>query len=119
MSLSSFKFLFIFLIVPCLLSAQTKGATPTAAIRTKETVISNTFAVVVGISDYQDPAIPDLKYADKDAEAFAQFLRSDAGGKLDGEHLKLLLNSNASMAQLGNALDLLLENEADKMFKKN
>lgn len=118
MSLSSFKFLFIFFIVPCLLSAQTKGATPTASIRTKETVISNTFAVVVGISDYQDPAIPDLKYADKDAEAFAQFLRSDAGGKLDSDHLKLLLNSNASMAQLGNALDWLLEKatENDKVI---
>ncbi|HRG69917.1 MAG TPA: hypothetical protein PLS73_13795, partial [Saprospiraceae bacterium] len=45
------------------------------------------YAVVVGISDYQDPAIPDLRFADKDAEAFANYLRSDAGGKLDGDHL--------------------------------
>ena len=29
---------------------------------------SSTYALVIGISDYQVPDIPDLKYADKDAE---------------------------------------------------
>ena len=54
------------------------------------------------------PAYPDLRFADKDAEAFANYLRSDAGGKLDGDHLKVLINSNATMAQF-NALDWLWE----------
>ncbi|MBK9017577.1 MAG: caspase family protein [Saprospiraceae bacterium] len=49
---------------------------------------TTTRAVVVGISDYQDKDIPDLRFADKDAEAFANFLRSPAGGSLDGDHLK-------------------------------
>ena len=35
-----------------------------------------TRAVVVGISDYQDVGIPDLRFADRDAQAFANFLRS-------------------------------------------
>ncbi len=35
---------------------------------------NSTYAVVVGISDYQDEDIPDLRFADKDAEAFATFL---------------------------------------------
>jgi tetratricopeptide (TPR) repeat protein len=68
-----------------------------------------TYAVVVGISDYQDPGIPDLRFADKDAEAFANYLRSNAGGKLDNDHLKLLINQQATMAQFANALDWLWE----------
>jgi tetratricopeptide (TPR) repeat protein len=70
---------------------------------------TTTRAVVVGISDYQDKDIPDLRFADRDAEAFANFLRSPAGGSLDGDHLKLLLNSGATLGQLAAALDWLLE----------
>ncbi len=90
------------------LSAQSKGVSP--ATTNNQQLTSKFYAVVVGISDYQDPAIPDLKYADKDAEAFANFLRSQAGGKLDADHLKVLINSNATMAQFANALDWLIEN---------
>ena len=52
-----------------------KGAPPINA-NEKPLEIKNTYAVVVGISDYQDPGIPDLRFADKDAEAFANYLRS-------------------------------------------
>jgi len=68
-----------------------------------------TRAVVIGISDYQDPQIPDLRFADRDAEAFANFLRSPAGGSLDGDHLKALLNSEATVAQFDAALGWLLD----------
>jgi uncharacterized caspase-like protein len=68
-----------------------------------------TYAVVVGISDYQDPGIPDLRFADKDAEAFANYLRSNAGGSLDADHLKVLLNEKATVAQFAIALDWLME----------
>ena len=67
------------------------------------------YAVVVGISDYQDPDIPDLRFADKDAEAFANYLRSPAGGTLDADHLKLLTNEKATMAQFAKSLDWLWE----------
>ncbi len=87
--------------------AQTKGV---SAIQAKGQEGSHaSYAVVVGISDYQDKDIPDLKYAHKDAEAFANFLRSAAGGSLDGDHLRLLTNKEATMAQLASALDWLLE----------
>jgi tetratricopeptide (TPR) repeat protein len=79
---------------------------------------SSTYAVVVGISDYQDASIPDLKFADKDAEAFAAYLRSNAGGNLDNDHLKVLINQQATMAQFGIALDWLMENakEGDRVI---
>jgi tetratricopeptide (TPR) repeat protein len=72
-----------------------------------------TYAVVVGISDYQDEQIPDLRFADKDAEAFASFLRSPAGGSLDNDHLKVLINEQATQAQFGAALDWLWEVAAE------
>ena len=38
------------------------------------------YAVVVGISDYAHMGIRDLKYAHRDAQAFAAFLQSNQGG---------------------------------------
>ena len=95
-----------------------KGIAPLKVVSNQSSVTSNTYAVVVGISDYQDPGIPDLRFADKDAEAFAAFLSSKAGGSLDQDHLKLLLNKQASMAQFANALDWLMESakEGDKVI---
>jgi uncharacterized caspase-like protein len=37
-------------------------------------------ALVIGVSRYDDPAFPDLAYADDDAEAVAELLSSKAGG---------------------------------------
>lgn len=101
-------FVFItFIFLHSFVLAQQKGAHSIPAQNPTEA--GNTYAVVVGISDYQDPAIPDLRFADKDAEAFAKFLRSKAGGSLDEDHLKMLINSEATMAQFANALDWLWE----------
>jgi len=96
------------LVLPFLLSAQNeKSITPLPdAALAKE---GQTYAVVVGISDYQNPAIPKLSYADKDAESFANFLRSPGGGTLDEDHLQVLLNSDATMAQCAIAFDWLRE----------
>ncbi len=68
-----------------------------------------TYAVVVGISDYQDEDIPDLRFADKDALAFATFLQSPAGGSLDEDHLKVLTNDAATSGQFASALYWLMD----------
>ncbi len=101
----------IYLFLICFgLQAQQKGAKPILATRDSRLETQTTYAVVVGISDYQEKEIPDLRYADKDAEAFANFLRSNAGGRLDNDHLKVLINEQATMAQFAINLDWLLEN---------
>lgn len=109
------KYYVIFLLSPFLIFSQNfpaktgfKGASPLTNIQ-PPIILNNTYAVVVGISDYQDPAIPDLRFADKDSEAFANYLRSNAGGKLDNDHLKVLINKEATMAQFATALDWLWE----------
>jgi pentatricopeptide repeat protein len=70
---------------------------------------STTRAVVVGISDYFDGKIPDLRFADKDAEAFAAYLQSPAGGSLGNEQIILLTNAKATTAQFSAGLDWLIE----------
>jgi len=81
------KYIVIFLLLPFLAFSQSlpteKAGKPTSPVGrgvspiTKDprmssgpTAPKNTYAVVVGISDYQDKDIPDLRFADKDAEAF-------------------------------------------------
>ena len=89
--------------------AQIKGATPITNFSGHSSGDRNTYAVVVGISDYQDKEIPDLRFADKDAEAFANFLRSPAGGALDGDHIQVLTNTQATAGRIAEALDALIE----------
>jgi len=111
------KYLSTLLIVLLTVSlfGQEKGITP---ILKTDVVNGNTYAVVVGISDYQDDGIPDLNYADDDALAFAGFLQSAAGGSLDEDHLKVLINEEATVAQFAIALDWLWEivKENDKVI---
>ncbi|MBK8566587.1 MAG: tetratricopeptide repeat protein [Saprospiraceae bacterium] len=85
-----------------------KGASP---LNPQSTIANpqSTRAVVVGISNYQDKDIPDLRFADRDAEAFANYLRSPAGGSLDGDHLKVLTNQQATAGRIAEALDGLIE----------
>ena len=53
------------------------------------------YALVVGISNYNDPAIPRLNVADNDAKAFAEFIgtQKEVFKKI---HLKLLVNEQAT-----------------------
>jgi tetratricopeptide (TPR) repeat protein len=69
-----------------------------------------TRAVVVGVSNYQDPEVPDLKFARRDAEAFAAFLQSASGGKLEPDRIRLLTDEQATAARFAAALDWLWEN---------
>jgi tetratricopeptide (TPR) repeat protein len=88
--------------------ATTKSIVPISTDAPARTDVA-TWAVVIGISDYQDPDIPDLRFADADAEAFAAYLQSPAGGSLDQAHLTLLINEQATAGRVANALESLLE----------
>lgn len=63
-----------------------KGASITS--RTDSSKIGNTWAVIVGISKYQN--VPGLNYADKDALAFYDYLVNKKG--VDSAHVQLLIN---------------------------
>ncbi len=70
---------------------------------------TTTRAVVVGISDYQDEKIPDLRFADRDAEAFVAWLESPAGGNVPMQNIHLITNQKATGGAVNMELWWLLQ----------
>ncbi|TNE48180.1 MAG: tetratricopeptide repeat protein, partial [Bacteroidetes bacterium] len=107
----------LLLLVLPLFSQEQKGVTPlgsgvkTRTDTTRSDVVRPgvTRAVVIGISDYQDPRIPDLKYADRDADEFARFLHDKAGGNLPAENIRVLQNEHATIGQVSAAFGWLVD----------
>ncbi len=68
------------------------------------------YAVVVGISKYENlNEDAQLEYAANDAEVFADYLGSTAGGSVPAGHIKLLLNKDATYSNIYDALKWLLD----------
>lgn len=67
------------------------------------------WAVVVGVSNYKylSPE-QQLKFAHRDAQAFAEFLKSPNGGGFPASQLKLLINQDASISSIRSALGTTL-----------
>ena len=74
------------------------------------------YAVVVGISDYKDPKIPDLKYADADAQSFCDFITSPIGGGFLKENVLLLKNEQATLKNVKIAVTNFLKKAIDTDF---
>ncbi len=74
------------------------------------------FAVIVGVSDYkfQDAGLKNLSYADDDAQAIGDFLKTPSGGAFSSADIKILLNQDASLAAVRAAL-----NDTFKRAKSN
>jgi tetratricopeptide (TPR) repeat protein len=65
-----------------------------------------TYALLIGISKYKaDPLVQPLQYADKDAETFADLLKTPVGGKLNElDAIKLITNEQATRAGIDDAV---------------
>lgn len=74
------------------------------------------YAVIVGISDYLDPKIPDLKYADADAQAFYDFITSPLGGSFEKKNVRLLKNDQATLKNVKQAITNFLKQATDADF---
>src|ERR1700735_3969924 len=98
-------FFFQLLLINGLLAQADKKAVSNS---TRQISSGKTWAVIVGISKYKN--IPGLLYADKDAQAFYNYLvNMDGGPRLDGSKVKLLLNEDALSTEIYGALDWLRE----------
>ncbi len=71
--------------------------------------IDERWAVVIGIGEYDDGLIPDLEYADDDARAIHDFLRSDAAGPFEEDHILLLTDEQATGAAMREAMFVFLQ----------
>lgn len=80
--------------------------------------ITNTYAIVVGISQYENRSIPALQYADRDAQQFTEFLQSPSGGNVPAKNIRLLINEQATFAAIYNAMYALLDEvgKNDRVF---
>ncbi len=67
-----------------------------------------TYAVIVGISDYAlgQPGKGDLNFADDDARLFANMLQSPAGGSVPAANIMLLTEKQATRANIIKAMTL-------------
>lgn len=74
------------------------------------------YAVVVGISDYKDTKIADLKYADADAQSFYNFITSPIGGSFQKENVLLLKNEQATLKNVKIAITNFLGKAGDDDF---
>jgi tetratricopeptide (TPR) repeat protein len=67
---------------------------------------------VIGISQYKE--VTSLKYSDRDAKVFAQYLTSKTGMGLDSTHVFVFLNEKATLNNIGNTLSEIMT----KQYKK-
>ena len=94
--------LFIFILyAACHLSAYTQIPGNTGQNKNSP---GKVYALVVGISSYLQKDIPQLQFANRDAEEFSKFLRSKAGGSVPEENISLLTDTAATTGAVYDAL---------------
>jgi len=71
--------------------------------------VSQHWAVIVGVSDYHDSRIPSLRYAATDAQSFYNWLASPDGGRYPPSRIKLLVNEEATVSNMKEALFVWLK----------
>src|SRR5579862_8632799 len=75
--------------------AQIKGGKVVNTLVQKPST-GESYAIIFGVSNY--PGLPPLKYADKDAELFRDFLETPAGGNTKPENIFYRTNEKAKWA---------------------
>ncbi len=73
-----------------------------SASNSKDRPIRDKWAVVVGVSKFQDPTIPKLQYPAKDARDFYNFLITKANFRPD--HVRLLLDEKATKKRINSEI---------------
>ena len=99
-------------------SAQTANIKGLSVVQstTEQKPTGKTYALVVGISKYKSNEIPSLQFADKDANAFANYLVASG---VDSANITLLTNENATYFNVMSELNSICTEKAkqgDKVF---
>jgi len=68
---------------------------------------SNKWAIVVGVSQFADPAISPVSYSDDDAVAMYQYLTDPDYGRFVKDQVFLMLDSDATTLRIKNAVDII------------
>src|ERR1700722_14941486 len=93
----------IFALIAALV-ANIPGAQAVSKADLSPGAVGDKWAVVIGIADFSDPGVPKLKYSSKDAKDFYDYLTSDAGGHFQRDHVRLLLDADATKVNIMDTL---------------
>src|SRR5436190_11458475 len=99
--------LLFFFVLSVQLSAQVDNRGTTITNHSDSGATGNTYAIIIGISNYKN--VSPLQYADRDAQAFFNFLQSDAGGKIPGGNIEPFINENATRTNIGDAISEIVK----------
>ena len=76
-------------------------------------VVGKTYALVIGISEYPRLHVDEqLRFAHRDAEMFAAYLKSEKGGQLPEEQILLLTNRQATLGAIRTGIATFLRKHA-------
>ena len=81
-------------------STQNQSAAPSKVQQALANFKGDKWAVVIGVSRFSDGSIPQLKYSAKDAQDFYDYLTDPNHGHFAKDHVKLLLNEDASKVNI-------------------
>ncbi len=79
-----------------------------------EQSLENRYGLVIGISKYQDKRISELKYTHADAEEFSKLLTDPKKVGLNKENVRVLLDENATLSRIKEAIVNWLVKKADE-----
>jgi len=86
--------------------------------KTKDTIIDinrgNYYAVVIGIEKYKDDRIPKLRYTTLDAQSFYNMLIDPQYGGFPKNHVKLIINEEATYSHIKSTIGTWLRRNAGK-----
>ncbi len=94
MPLRSLSLICLVLIIPIIIFSQDIKSSIRGTTSTQAQPIGETYAIIVGVSKYKH--ITPLLYASKDALMFKNFLLSPAGGNVDSNNIRMLLDSEVT-----------------------
>ena len=74
-----------------------------------------TYAVVIGISQYKSPQASQLAYAHRDAQMIYEYLTNPRGAAIPADHIRLLLNGQATVSAIRDAFANVKRAGADRV----
>lgn len=80
---------------------------------TNNSDLDNAYALIIGISKYRDPRIPELKFTRADAEGIYKLLTDRKKMGLNPDNIKLLLDQDATAFNIKNAISSWLFKNAE------
>lgn len=89
-----------------LYAQNTKGAKPATNDAPKQQAQGKTYALIVGISKYKNPSIPQLQFANRDAVAFRNYLVSTG---VDSNNITLLVDEQATNGEFWASLNFITD----------